>query len=128
MLVAVSWLWLEAVVSPAAVSAAELDTLVSTAAVSLLEAVVSVAVVEAGLLVSFSISLIMVVVAVELLVSVFDFSSFWPVRFIIVMLAMMIDKILATVAIVFWKAQRPVLICCLVGFLDDFVLFLLLRE
>ena len=70
-----SWLWLEAVVSSAAVSAAELDALVLTAAVSLLEAAVSVAAVEAGLLVSFSISLIMVVVAVELLVSDFDFSS-----------------------------------------------------
>ena len=70
----------------------------------------------------FSISLMMVVVAVELLVSVFDFSSFWPVRFMIVMLAMMIDKILATVAIVFWKAERPVLICCLVGFFRWFCL------
>ena len=60
---------------------------------------------------SFSTSLIMVVVVVELPVSAFDFESLLFIRFMMVKQAMTIERRLAIVAIVFCKAEKPVLIC-----------------
>ena len=60
---------------------------------------------------SFSTSLIMVVVVVELPVSAFDFESLLFKRFMMVKQAMIIERRLAIVAIVFWRAEKPVLIC-----------------
>ena len=60
---------------------------------------------------SFSTSLIMVVVVVELPVSALDFESLLFKRFIMVKQAMIIERRLAIVAIVFCKAEKPVLIC-----------------
>ena len=60
---------------------------------------------------SFSTSLIMVVVVVELPVSAFDFESLLFKRFIMVKQAMIIERRLAIVAIVFCRAEKPVLIC-----------------
>ena len=60
---------------------------------------------------SFSTSLIMVVVVVELPVSALDFESLLFKRFIMVKQAMTIERRLAIVAIVFWRAEKPVLIC-----------------
>ena len=60
---------------------------------------------------SFSTSLMMVVVVVELPVSVFDFESLLFIRFMMVKQAMTIERRLAIVAIVFCRAEKPVLIC-----------------
>ena len=60
---------------------------------------------------SFSTSLIMVVVVVELPVSAFDFESLLFIRFMMVKQAMTIERRLAIVAIVFCRAEKPVLIC-----------------
>ena len=60
---------------------------------------------------SFSTSLIMVVVVVELPVSALDFESLLFKRFMMVKQAMIIERRLAIVAIVFCKAEKPVLIC-----------------
>ena len=60
---------------------------------------------------SFSTSLIMVVVVVELPVSALDFESLLFKRFIMVKQAMIIERRLAIVAIVFCRAEKPVLIC-----------------
>ena len=60
---------------------------------------------------SFSTYLMMVVVVVELPVSVFDFESLLFIRFMMVKQAMTIDRRLAIVAIVFCRAEKPVLIC-----------------
>ena len=60
---------------------------------------------------SFSTSLIMVVVVVELPVSAFDFESLLFKRFMMVKQAMIIERRLAIVAIVFCRAEKPVLIC-----------------
>ena len=60
---------------------------------------------------SFSTSLIMVVVVVELPVSALDFESLLFKRFMMVKQAMIIERRLAIVAIVFCRAEKPVLIC-----------------
>ena len=95
---------LELAVVPLLLSAAVVE------AVSTVEEPVSIAVSLAALdwlfaelevTVSFSISLTIVVVVVELLVSDLDLLSLLFKRFIMVRLAMIIDRILAIVAIVF---------------------------
>ena len=65
---------------------------------------------------SFSTSLIMVVVVVEWPVSVFDFESLLFIRFMMVKQAMTIERRLAIVAIVFCKAEKPVLISAVIFF------------